>query len=108
MPVKGRDCMKDKRHMEERACVETERIVDIKRILQEEEEEERELYEYCLKLESMRQSCTEGDRNICGLIEEQMELLNALREEKCRFLGELPIHSERTAGERFDRRKKQI
>lgn len=50
-----------------------------RRILQEEEEEEREINEYVLWLEYMFENCTVHDRHICGLIEEQRELLNALR-----------------------------
>lgn len=49
-----------------------------RRMLQEEEEEEREIKEYELRLEFMFENCTISDRHICGLIEEQRELLNAL------------------------------
>lgn len=58
-----------------------------KQICREEENEERELYGYCLKLEGMRESCLLGGRDIFGLIEEQQELLNTLREERHRFLA---------------------
>mgnify|MGYP007107804515 CR=1 FL=1 len=50
-----------------------------RRMLQEEEEEEREINEYERRLEFMFENCTVYDRHICGLIEEQRELLNALR-----------------------------
>lgn len=49
------------------------------RMLREEDEEDRELSEYELRLEYMLEDCTEFDRCICELIDEQRGLLNRLR-----------------------------
>lgn len=49
------------------------------RMLREEDEEDRELSEYELRLEYMLEDCTEFDRCICELIDEQRRLLNRLR-----------------------------
>ena len=49
------------------------------RMLREEDEEDRELSEYELRLEYLLEDCTEFDRCICELIDEQRGLLNRLR-----------------------------
>ena len=46
-----------------------------KSLRQEEEDEEREIQECLLKLNYMIENCTEHDREIRGLIEEQREML---------------------------------
>lgn len=46
-----------------------------KSLRQEEEDEEREIQECLLKLNYMLENCTEHDREIRGLIEEQREML---------------------------------
>lgn len=46
-----------------------------KSLRQEEEDEEREIQECLLKLNYMLENCTEHDREIRGLIEEQQEML---------------------------------
>lgn len=46
-----------------------------KSLRQEEEDEAREIQECLLKLNYMLENCTEHDREIRGLIEEQQEML---------------------------------
>lgn len=50
-----------------------------KNVQKEEEDEEREIQEYFLRLQYMCENCTEHDRDIWGLIEEQQEMLAGLR-----------------------------
>lgn len=48
------------------------------RLKREEEDEEGEIGVYCRRLAYMLDGCSEYDRDICGLLEEQQGMLNAL------------------------------
>ncbi len=50
-----------------------------KRFQKEEEDEEREIQECFFRIQYMCDNCTEYDRDIWGLIEEQQEMLAGLR-----------------------------
>lgn len=57
-----------------------------RRMLREEDEEDRELSECELRLEYMLEDCTEFERCVYELIDEQRELLNRLRMRKSELL----------------------
>lgn len=59
-----------------------------RRICREEDEEERKMEEYYLRLEYMREDCLQCDQKIRGLIEEQEALLNILGMRKREFANE--------------------
>lgn len=50
-----------------------------KKILLQEEEEEREINENYLRLEYMKEECSRSDLGIWRLIEEQQEMLSVLK-----------------------------
>ncbi|MCI9422247.1 hypothetical protein GN277_19035 [Lachnospiraceae bacterium WCA-9-b2] len=54
-------------------------IQERRKALKEEEDEDRAMNDYELRLEYMLEDCTESDRCICELIDEQRGLLNKLR-----------------------------
>lgn len=59
-----------------------------RRICREEDEEERKMEEYYLRLEYMREDCSQCDQKIRSLIEEQEALLNILGMRKREFANE--------------------
>ena len=61
---------------------------DRKKLRREEEDEEREIHEYYLRLQYMCENCPEGDRNMRKLIEEQEEMLLILKRRKGEFFEE--------------------
>lgn len=60
-----------------------------RQICREEEEEEIEVNAYHLRLEYMYDHCSECDRDICGLLKEQRELLDSLRVRKKEFADDI-------------------
>lgn len=77
----GRRIGMESRKEEERA----EELKKGRRVCREEEEEDREMDAYRLRLEYMYEHCSKYDREICRLLEEQWEMLNSLGFRKKEF-----------------------
>ena len=58
----------------------------VRKLWQEEEEEQLEIREYYQRLEYMRDNCPVWDQEISGLIEEQQEMLQVLEMKKGELL----------------------
>ena len=63
-----------------------------RRLMKEEEEEDRETGLYYQRLGYMLEHCAENDREIRGLLEDQQGMINALCMSKREFMDILSIH----------------